>query len=188
MGMMHSTEKLLQETGRGWEILLGWTCALLSVVVGGFSILMLYIVSFWNPRNRLADGSPKVGMFVFLGALVAISVGFSVFAVRLLRSRGGQSGLMSPVLLRAWGCFFVLGSAAALFLALAEGQTTQVQRCAEMLLLSLTMACAAFVLAAKREQRDENRHSNGQLCAAPNGGPANLSDGSGVSEGRPSVS
>jgi hypothetical protein len=186
--MPYNTERLLQEADRGWELLLGWICALISAVVGGFSILGFYIVAFWKPHNGATGGLPRTDTLVFLGVLAAVSVGFSVLAIRLIHPGGGQSTLMSPFLLRAWGSLFILGSAVGLILAVAKGQATQILRCGEALAMSLTMACAAFVLAGKREQRDVNRHLNSQPDAPPNGGPAMRSGKSGVRDGPPSVS
>jgi hypothetical protein len=97
-------------------------------------------------------------MLVFIGVLLAIAVGFSIPAFRLITGRGRESELMSPILLRLWGSFFLVGSALVLIESLIRRRTGAIAGSLELLISGVSMAVAAFVLAARRERATRRTH------------------------------
>ncbi len=167
--MSRRTESLLQDAGRSWAVFLGWVCALISGIFAVTLGLLLYLVAWRNPREYGVNDLFEITTLVMFGVLLAIAVGFSVIAFRLISRRRTPSELMSPLLLRVWGAFFGLGGAVVFVDAIMKKSWTDVPHYWAILTASFSMTCAAFVLARRRERREVNANSIGQLESAAKG-------------------
>jgi hypothetical protein len=120
------------------------------VLALAFAVLFVwlaYIVGWRNPRQYGSHDLLKFDTLGFLAILLAIAVVFSVFAFRLLQRKMPKQRLMSPLVLRAWGTFFAMGSAVELIDGVADHRWQQLPHLWEMLAASISMAVAAFALA-----------------------------------------
>ena len=169
--MSRRTENLLQYAGRSREVFLGWVCALISGTFATTLVWLLYLVAWRNPREYGVKDLYEVTTLVILGVLLAIAVGFSVIAFRLISRRRRKSGLMSPLLLRIWGSFFGLASAVVLIDAIVRKKWTEIPNYWAILTTSFSMTCAAFVLAKRRERHQMNAKSISQPDGAANAAP-----------------
>src|SRR5947208_4304095 len=160
--MSRKTESLLQDAGRSREVFVGWVCALISGTFAATLVWLLYLVAWRNPREYGANDLYEITTLVILGVLLAIAVGFSIIAFRLINRRRKQSGLMSPLFLRIWGAFFGLASAVVLIDAIVRKRWTDIPHYWVMFTTSFSMTCAAFVLARRRERREVNANSISQ--------------------------
>ena len=160
--MPRRVESLLQDAGRSREVFLGWVCAAISAAFATLLVWLLYLVAWRNPREFGVHDLYKITTIVILGVLLAISLGFSILASRLIKRRRDESGLLSPMLLRIWGAFFALGSAVVLIHAIVTKSWVETVHCWTLLGTSISMVCAAFILARRREQGQANRSSMGQ--------------------------
>ena len=91
--MSRKTESLLQDAGRSREVFVGWVCALISGTFAATLVWLLYLVAWRNPREYGANDLYEITTLVILGVLLAIAVGFSIIAFRLINRRRKQSGL-----------------------------------------------------------------------------------------------
>jgi hypothetical protein len=174
--MPRKAESLLQDAGRSREVFLGWVCAAISAAFAILIIWLLYLVAWRNPREFGAHDIYKPTTLVILGVLLAISVGFSILASRLIRPRRDHSALLSPLLLRMWGAFFALGSLVVLVHAIVTKSWLQGAHSWTLLGTSISMACAAFILARRRERGQATQSSMGQQDGAANGSQPLRSD------------
>jgi hypothetical protein len=106
-------------------------------------------------EGGLNDHDKIIALLIF-GALLAIAVGFSVIAFRLISRSRSQRGLMSPLLLRIWGSFFGLMSGVVVVDAIVRNRWGYFLHSGEMLAAGVSMACAAFILARRRERSEAN--------------------------------
>jgi len=160
--MPRRTESLLQDAGRSREVFIGWVCALISGTLAAILVWLLYVVAWRNPREYGVNDLYKITTLVILGVLLAVSVGFSVLAFRLISRRRNQSGLLSPLFLRMWGVFFGLLSAVVLIHALVTKRWIEILHCWTVPATSVSMTCAAFMLARRRERGEANENSISQ--------------------------
>src|SRR5688572_21251804 len=103
---MQPNQNLFSEAGRFWEILVGWTCAAISLAFGSLLAVMVYLVGWRNPREFGKHELFEVKTLAIFSLLLVIAVGFSVFASRLLLRNKSRGRLMSANVLRAWGFIF----------------------------------------------------------------------------------
>jgi hypothetical protein len=163
------TNSLLQEAGRSRVVFIGWVCALVSGTFAAILVWLLYVVAWRNPREYGVNDLYKITTMVILGVLLAVSVGFSVLAFRLISRRRNRSGLLSPLLLRMWGAFFGLGSAVVLIHAIVTKRWIEILHCWTVLAASVSMTGAAFILARRRERGEGNENSISQPASPANG-------------------
>ena len=149
--MVPKTKNLLREVSRPWELLIGWISAAISVTFAGLLVWLVYLVAWRNPREYGAHDLFEAGTFFIFLLLLVIAVGFSVLAFRLITRRAKY--LLSPTLLRIWGAFFAVGSVVVLINCLASKKWSAILSSWEILVSSLMMAVAAFVLARKQERQ-----------------------------------
>ena len=148
--MSIKTEKLLGDAGRFWEVFVGWVCALISVAFAGLLVWLLYLFYWPNPlENRASDHDNAIAPGIF-GTLLVIAAGFSVIAFRLLSRSPRKRELMSPLILRMWGAFFGVMSVLVLADAILSKRESHILRSCETFITSVSMACAAFMLARRR--------------------------------------
>jgi hypothetical protein len=166
--MPHKIENLLQDAGRSREVFIGWVCALISGTFAAILVWLLYLVAWRNPREYGVNDLYRISTLMIFGALLTIAIGFSVIAFRLIRRTRRQSGLMSPAFLRVWGSFFVLGGAAVLIDGIVKKRWIEVPHYWAVLTTSVSMSCAAFVLARRLERGEVSDNSTSEP-----GGPAN---------------
>jgi hypothetical protein len=160
--MSHKIENLLHAAGRSLEIFIGWICVLIGGTFSALLVWLLYLVAWRNRREYGVNDLYKISTLMIFGLLLTIAIGFSVIAFRLIRRTRRQSGLMSPTFLRIWGSFFVLGGAAVLIDGIFTKRWNEVPHYWATLTSSVSMACAAFVLAKRRERGEAGKNSNGQ--------------------------
>jgi len=153
--VLNKPEKLLQESTRFWELLIGYVCAAISVAVATLLAWLVYLVTWRNPREYGVHDSFKVSTIIFF-VLLVIAAGFSVLAFRLITPKYKHLTLMSPMLLRIWGVFFAIGSVAVLITCIVNKRWTEVWYSCEILVGSVSMALAAFALARKHERKFKN--------------------------------
>ncbi len=164
--MSHKSENLLREAGRFWEVFIGWVCALIGGTFAALLVWLLYLVAWRNRREYGVNDLYKISTLMIFGVLLTIAIGFSVIAFRLIWCTRRQSGLMSPMFLRVWGSFFVLGGAVVLIDGIVTKRWSEVPHYWAVLTSSVTMACAAFVLAKRRDRGEASKNSNSQQDAA----------------------
>ena len=145
--MQPNNRKLLREADRTVEMLVGWVCALISIVFSSLFVWLAYIVGWRNPRQYGSHDLLKFDTLGVFAILLAIAVVFSVFAFRLLQKEKPKQRLMSPLVLKVWGTFFALGSAIGLIDCIANHRWQQLPQLWEILASSISMAVAAFTLA-----------------------------------------
>jgi hypothetical protein len=162
------TENLLQDAGRFTERLIGWACALISGADAALLVCLVYLIAWRNPRESGVNDLYKVSTLAILGALLGIAVGFAMIAFRLIGGRRLRSGLMSPMVLRFWGLFFGLAGAFVLVDGIVRKRWLEVPRYWEVFAGGISMACAAFVLARRRERGAVNENSISQQSAGGN--------------------
>jgi hypothetical protein len=155
--MSLKADRLLQDAGRFWEVLIGWLCALISGTFAGLLVWLLYLFAWRSLREDGVNDHDKIIALSILGALLAIAVGFSIIAFRLISRSRSQRGLMSPLLLRIWGSFFGLMSAVVLVDAIVRNRSGYFLHSCEMF-TAVAMACAAFILAKRRERSEANEN------------------------------
>jgi glucan phosphoethanolaminetransferase (alkaline phosphatase superfamily) len=169
--MFHRTEKLLQDAGRFWEVSIGWVCAFISASFIALLFWLAYLVAWRNPREYGVNDSYKVSTLVFFLGLLAIAVGFSLIAFRLIIRKRRHAGLMSPMFLRIWGVLFVTTSIVVLIDVIAKKRWMEASHYLPILSATLPMASAAFVLARRRERSVSNQEfidqKDGKANAAP---------------------
>src|SRR2546425_2789217 len=85
--MPSRNHSLLQDAGRSWEVLIGWICALVSGTFAAILIWLLYLVAWRNPREYGVNDLFKITTLAILGVVLAVAVGFSVIAFRLIGRR-----------------------------------------------------------------------------------------------------
>ena len=166
--MSHKTENLLHEAGRPWEVFIGWVCALIGGTFAALLFWLLYLVVWRNPREYGVNDLYKISTLMIFGMLLTIAIGLSVIAFRLIRRTRRQAGLMSPMFLRVWGSFFVLGGAVVLIDGIVTKRWNEIPHYWAVLASSVSMACAAFVLAKRRERGETSKNSNIQQDGAAN--------------------
>ena len=149
-------QKLLRKADRRWEILIGWTCALISLASAALLVFMVYLVAWRNPRQYGTHDFFKADTLTFLGVLLIIALGFSILATRLLQGKkSGQQRLMSPLVLRIWGVFFSLGGVVVFIDCAIHHRWKELPHLWKIMATSISMGIAAFVLA--RASEDKNR-------------------------------
>jgi peptidoglycan biosynthesis protein MviN/MurJ (putative lipid II flippase) len=152
--MSLKAEKLLRDAGRSWEVFIGWVCALVSVTFAGLLVWLLYLVYWRNPREygvTNPDNAIALGIF---GVLLVIAIGFSAIAFKLIGQSPGNRGLLSPLLLRVWGAFFWVMSVVVLVDAILSKRGSHILPACETFITSVSMVCAAFVLARRRDRSE----------------------------------
>jgi hypothetical protein len=174
----YKTQNLLRNAGRPLELLVGWVCAVISALAAALMIWCIYLLGYRNPSEDV----PRLGVFVMLVVIALIAVGFSVIALRLLRRGRAPSRLISPMLLRAWGLFFGLGGVAVLAEGILRKRWAELPYYCEVCVVSISMACAAFVFARRRPPEDASGGSGSQQ-----GGSANRSQPAGSETNRTSA-
>lgn len=153
--MQPNNRKLLWEAGRTLDLLVGWVCALISIVFSSLFVWLAYIIGWRNPRQYGSHDLLKFDTLGILAIILAIAVVFSVFAVRLLQRKKPKQRLMSPLVLKVWGTFFALGSAIGLIDCIANHRWQQLPQLWEMLAGSISMAVGAFTLAKIWKDNDQ---------------------------------
>ena len=153
--MPPNNRKLLRETARPVELLVGWACALISIAFSSLFVWLAYIVGWRNPRQYGSHDLLKSETLGFFAILLVIAVVFSVFAFRLLQRKKPRQRLMSPLVLKVWGTFFALGSAIVMIDCIANHRWQQLSQIWEMLAGSISMAVAAFTLAKFWKDNDQ---------------------------------
>lgn len=146
--------KLLKQAGRSLELLVGWICALISISFAALLVYLVYIVGWRNPRQYGSHDLLNSQTLAVFSILLLIAVGFSVFASRLFLKTKSKRRLMSPLVLRAWGSFFALGSVVMLVDCVVNQRWNQLPHLWEILTGSVSMAVAAFALAKKWQHND----------------------------------
>jgi drug/metabolite transporter (DMT)-like permease len=101
--MQPNNRKLLREAGRTVEMLVGWVCALISIVFSSLFVWLAYIVGLRNPRQYGSHDLLKFDTLGVFAILLAIAVVFSVFAFRLLQKEKPKQRLMSPLRVESVG-------------------------------------------------------------------------------------
>jgi hypothetical protein len=169
--MQPNNPKLLQEAGRTWETLAGWVCALISIAFSALLVFLAYIVAWRNPRQYGTHDLLKPETLLIFATLLAIAVGFSVFAFRLLQKKGPKRRLMSALVLKVWGTFFAIGSTIGLIDCVANHRWQQLPQIWEYLASSISMAVAAFALAKIWKDNDRVQPTTG--ANSPEQSPSN---------------
>lgn len=146
--------KLLRKANRHWEILVGWACALVSIASAGLLVFLVYVVLWRNPREYGSKDFLDVKVMALFACLLGIALAFSVFASRLLRVGTSKGRLMSPLMLRIWGVFFSAGSLIVFMDCVLNHRWKQLPHLWEILVLSISMGAAAFILARASEKND----------------------------------
>jgi uncharacterized protein YacL len=154
--VLNKPEKLLQESTRFWELLIGYACAAISIAAATLLAWLVYLVTWRNPREYGVHDSFKVSTIIIFFVLLVIVAGFSVLAFRLITPKSKHPMLISPMLLRIWGAFFAVGSVAVLITCIVNQRWTEIWNTCELLVGSVSMALAAFALARKHEQKFKN--------------------------------
>ena len=150
--MLNGTGDLLRNAGRSWEILIGWVCAFISTTFAGILVWVAYLVAWRNPREYGVNDLYKPTTLIIFSVLLAIAVGFSLFAFRLIIGKRKYPGLMSPMVLRIWGAFFGLMSIAVLIDAIVKKRWAEAHYYWGILTTGISMGFAAFVLARRLER------------------------------------
>jgi hypothetical protein len=145
--MQLNNRNLLGEASRTSEIVVGWICALISIVFVTLFGYLAYIVGWRNPRIYGSHDLLHFDSLAVFAILLVIAVGFSVFAFRLLQRKKSNRRLMSPLVLRVWGTFFALGGVLVLADCIVNHRWEQLAYDWEILAGSIAMAIAAFALA-----------------------------------------
>ena len=160
--MFFRTQHLQRDAGRVWEVLIGWICAVVSTAFSAGFVILLYLMGWRNPREYGDHDLFKLTSLAILASVLAIAGVFSVIAYRLISRAGRPSGLLSPLVLRIWGAFFGLLPVVILVDAVVSRKWDEVLRNWGVFTGSVSMACAAFVLARKRERMRLDRKDAGQ--------------------------
>lgn len=151
---MRSNQNLFSEAGRFWELLVGWTCAAISLASGSLLAILVYIVGWRNPREFGKHELFDAQTLVIFSLLLVIAVPFSVFASRLLLRNKSRGRLMSANVLRAWGIVFGIGSIAILIDSVVNKRWEELPHLWYTLTGSISMGVAAFVLARTWDRND----------------------------------
>ena len=151
---MPSKQNLFGEAGRSLELLVGWVCALISLIFGGLLAVCIYLVAWRNPREFGVHELFEVKTLVIFSFFLVIAVSFSVFASRLLSKRGPGQRLMSANVLRAWGAFFAGTTIFILMNAIVNRKWAELPQLWYALSASLSMGVAAFSLARSWARKD----------------------------------
>jgi hypothetical protein len=163
----YKPQNLLRNAGRSLELLVGGVCVVISVLAAALLIWCIYLLGYRKPPEDI----PRLGILMLLVVVLAIAVGFSVIAFRLVRRGVAPTRLISPMLLRAWGLFFSLAGAGVLVDGIIRNRWGEIPYYCEVCVGSISMACAAFVLARRRLPEAASGGLGGQSGAADRSWP-----------------
>jgi len=152
------SKNLLREAGRFWELLIGYIRAVLSAASAALLVWLVYLVAWRNPQEYGVHDLFKVSTLLIFLVLLAIAVGFSVLASRLILRT--SKNLMSPMLLRIWGAFFAVGSVGVLIDTVVNKRWTEILHTWEILVTSISMSIAAFTFARRLEKQIQTNKSD----------------------------
>jgi amino acid transporter len=155
--MLPSDEDLLKEAGRSLEVGIGWACAVVSIAFWGLLAFVIYLVAWRNPREYGVNEMFTISTLALFLLFFVIAAGFLVLAMRLLAKRRRLT-LISPMLLRIFGVFFAVVSAAVVVECLASKRWMEAPSSIAVFVTAAGMSVAAFTLA--RRQKRASAHAD----------------------------
>jgi hypothetical protein len=153
--VLNKPEKLLKESGRFVDIIVGYICAAISIAVAALLVWLVYLVIWRNPREYGVHDAFQTSTIIIFSFLLIIAVGFSVLAFRLIASKRKHKTLLSPMLLRIWGVFFFGASLVMLITCYVNKRWGDILNVWEIVAGSVSIAIAAFAFASKKEQEQK---------------------------------
>jgi uncharacterized membrane protein len=158
--MLPKGEKLLRPAGRGMERLVGCVCAVISIAFTALVAFLVYVMAWVHRNQNGLDELTKGTTMALLGLFLFIALVFSFFASRLLRREQGNGRLMTPRVLEAWAGFYTLVTLMMCADSLLKRQWRDLVSHGHMLLTTLSMSAASFMLARRWRQQDRTRRGN----------------------------
>lgn len=133
-------DDLVKDAGPRATSAMGWVCLLFTAILIGIDIPIIVQVALGEKLHP--------GLFI----MGAITLGFLLMTIRLMRRNPKRPGVMSPLALRIIGVLFAFGGAYALFTAIYRKEWQRMGEALKFAVGGTIVALATFSLAKKREQ------------------------------------